>query len=36
MSSTSNIALREYGTALQAELRQSVEGKDGILYQVLA
>lgn len=36
MSSTSNIALREYGTALQAELRQRVEGKEGILYQVLA
>ncbi len=36
MSSTSNTALREYGTALQAELRRSVEGKEGILYQVLA
>ncbi len=36
MSSTSNNALREYGTALQANLRRSVEGKEGILYQVLA
>ena len=36
MSSTSNNALREYGTALEAELRRSVEGKEGILYQVLA
>ncbi len=36
MSSSSNNALREYGTALQAELRRSVDGKEGILYQVLA
>ena len=36
MSSTSNTALRGYGTALQAELRSSIEGKEGILYQVLA
>ena len=36
MSSSSNNALREYGTALQAELHRSVDGKEGILYQVLA
>ncbi|MCE2466077.1 MAG: polyprenyl synthetase family protein [Dehalococcoidia bacterium] len=36
MSSTSNTPLREYGAALQAKLRRNMEGKEGILYQVLA
>ncbi len=36
MSSTSNTSLQEYGTALEAELRRNVEGKEGILYQALA